>query len=53
MAYRRRKESDTWHWCRNCSKWPKSNYESRASKPTSGDQCNECKAKVKDGKCMK
>jgi len=24
MAYRRQKNSDTWHFCRNCSKWPTS-----------------------------
>jgi len=32
--YRRRKGRDTWHWCRNCSNWPTSNYVSRQSKPT-------------------
>ncbi len=26
IVYRRKKDSDTWHWCRNCSKWPTSDY---------------------------
>ena len=50
--YRRRKSSDTWHWCRNCSKWPTSNYDSRHTRP-SYDLCNECKAKEKEGRCNK
>ena len=51
--YRKRKGSDTWHWCRNCSKWPTSNYESKYKKPTSGELCNECKSKDKKGECKK
>lgn len=27
MTYRKKKGSDTWHWCRNCSNWPTSNFE--------------------------
>lgn len=50
VEYRKRKGSDTWHWCKNCSKWPTSNYDSRYSRP-SYDLCNECKAKEKDEKC--
>ena len=49
--YRKRKNSDTWHWCKNCSKWPTSNYEARYSKPSSGELCNECKAKDSKGEC--
>jgi len=49
--YRKRKESDTWHWCRNCSKWPTSKYDSRSTKPTTGELCNECKAKEASGRC--
>jgi hypothetical protein len=49
--YRKRRGSDTWHWCRNCNNDPKSDYDSRRDKPTSGDLCNECKAKDRDGNC--
>ncbi len=51
MAYRRRKGRDTWHFCTNCSNWPKSNYDARDSKPSSGELCDECKAKRKAGNC--
>jgi len=53
-TYRRKKwESDTWHWCRNCSRWPTSNYEEQQTKPTSGELCNECRAKDANGECRK
>ncbi|RKE85707.1 hypothetical protein DFO46_2508 [Rhizobium sp. AG855] len=53
MAYRRRKDKDAWHWCKNCSNWPKSDYVEQSSKPTSGELCNECLAKDKAGNCSK
>jgi hypothetical protein len=53
MAYRRKKGSDTWHWCRNCSKWPTSSYDERTSKPSSGELCNECQSKEKAGTCRR
>jgi hypothetical protein len=37
MAYRRRNGSDTWHFCRNCSNWPTSNYVEQQSRPTTGE----------------
>ena len=49
--YRKRKGSDTWHWCRNCSNWPRENYEVSRIKPTTGELDNECKAKEKAGSC--
>lgn len=49
--YRRKKDSDTWHWCRNCSNWPSSDYVSRNSKPTTGELDNECQAKTKNNTC--
>jgi hypothetical protein len=54
MEYRRRKTSDTWHWCTNCSQWPTSNYESvnlPAGKRPSGDLDNECRKEERDGTC--
>lgn len=54
MAYRRRKTSDTWHWCTNCSNWPaKAESVESATKPSSGELCDECKAKQKAGTCRK
>ena len=51
MAYRKRKGADTWHFCRNCSNWPTSDYVEQVSKPTTGELCNECKAKKESGNC--
>jgi len=51
--YRKRKDKDAWHWCRNCSNWPTSNYDSRQSKPTSGELCNQCRSKDSGGTCKK
>ena len=50
-TYRKKKGSDTWHWCRNCSNWPISDYDERDTKPTSGELDNECKAKEAAGTC--
>ncbi len=49
--YRRRRGTDTWHFCTNCSNWPTSDYESATTKPTSGEFCNECLAKERAGNC--
>lgn len=51
MEYRKRKDKDTWHWCKNCSNWPDSNYDVRYSKPTYGELCNQCKSKDKENNC--
>ncbi len=53
MEYRRKKGSDTWHWCRNCSNWPTSDYISTDKKPTYGELDNECKTKEDAGTCIK
>ena len=57
MKYRKKKGSDTWHWCTNCSNWPKGvkgvDYEERNTKPTDGELDNECKAKERDNNCTK
>ena len=51
--YRKKKGSDTWHWCKNCSNYPTSDYEERffSGRPTSGELDNECLAKEKKGEC--
>lgn len=43
--------SDTWHWCTNCSRYPSTVADVSYSKPSSGELCNECKAKDRDGDC--
>ena len=53
VLYRKKIGSDTWHWCRNCSKLPKSEYTTNSTKPTSGELCNECLSKAKDKNCKK
>lgn len=45
--YRKRKGNDTWHWQPDCSNYPVLSFDSAQSKPTSGELCNECKAKSK------
>ena len=52
-TYRKKKGSDTWHWCRNCSNWPTSDYDevTTNNRPTSGELDNECRAKEKGGNC--
>lgn len=39
-GYRKKKDSDTWHFCRNCSNWPTSNFDTSASRP-SGELCSQ------------
>lgn len=52
VTYRRRRERDTWHCCRNCSSWPTSDYEEKKSSGRfKGEFCNECNAKQKAGNC--
>ncbi len=51
VIYRRKKNSDTWHWCKNCSDWPTSDYVERTTKPTSNELDNQCKAKEKAKNC--
>lgn len=51
-TYRRRRDSDTWHFCRNCSNDPMEGYLTRAEEPTSGELCNQCQAKERRGDCQ-
>lgn len=43
--FRRRRSSDTWHFCTNCSNWPRNDYVEQIRKPTWGEYCNECLSK--------
>lgn len=49
--YRKREGNDTWHFCSNCSNWPTSNFKTSPTKPASGEFCNECLSKQKQGNC--
>lgn len=49
--YRKSSGSDTWHWCSNCQHYPTSGYTSSPGKPSSGELCNECLGKQKNGNC--
>lgn len=53
--YRKKKDSDTWHWCTNCSNWPTTDFIEREfdGRPTSGELDNECLAKEKANDCVK
>ena len=51
MIYRRRLKSDTWHFCSNCSNWPKKGYQAKTQLPTTGELCDQCKGKRKKDKC--
>lgn len=43
--------SDNWHWCKNCSNFPTNVAKSQSTRPTSGDLCNQCKSKEREGTC--
>jgi hypothetical protein len=48
----RKKDSDTWHWCKNCHLYPTgSDVVKSDKKPTYGELCNHCQAKEKASNC--
>jgi len=49
--WRRKRGSDVWHFCTNCSSWPTSDYEETTTQPTSGELDNECRSKDANGTC--
>jgi hypothetical protein len=49
--YRKRNGHDTWHFCSNCSNYPTRDFTSWPDKPSSGEFCNECKAKRSSDNC--
>lgn len=52
--YVRLNRSDTWHWCKNCSKYPQgSDVVKSRNKPNSGELCNECKSKDSNNNCKR
>lgn len=53
MAYRKKDGSDVWHWCKNCTQYPTSGYREQTAKPTTGELCNQCRAKEQSGACSR
>lgn len=51
MAYRKSEGCNVWHWCKNCSRWPETDYEEHPAKPYTGELCNECQALSRKGTC--
>lgn len=51
MQYRKKNNSNTWHFCGNCSNWPASDFEIQLSKPLDKNLCSECKAKQASRNC--
>jgi hypothetical protein len=52
VTFRRRRGSDTWHFCSNCSEWPRADYDERATTPGTGLFCDECIRKRAGGACV-
>jgi len=50
-TYVQARGSDTWHFCKNCSRYPGNPEKKQSTRPTSGELCNECKSKEKAGNC--
>jgi len=49
MKYRKTKGTTTWHWSKQCSNWPDTNYDVSWAKPIAGEPCEECKQKEPAG----
>jgi len=54
ITYRREEGSEKWHFCKNCSTWPNSDYiEITAPQHTlTGSLCLECITKRHFGECQ-
>jgi DNA-binding response OmpR family regulator len=52
-TYRRKKGfQSSWHFCRNCSQWPRVDYEQQHTAPALTDPlCNECESKRRTDNC--
>ncbi len=52
-VYRKSYKGDVWHWCENCSGWPKENYTIRHYIPSNQKACEECQKLDDSGECQK
>jgi hypothetical protein len=48
---RRRPDDDTWHFCSNCSGWPRVRFVEQWVKPENGEVCRECEQRRREGSC--
>ena len=46
MRYRRSNDKDAWHFCVNCPRWPRENFEEEPARPVHGELCSECQARL-------
>ena len=44
-------EPDRWHWCKNCTQYPRVVIKKRAIRPNS-DLCDQCAAREKKQECV-
>jgi len=53
VEFRRRKDSQKWHFCTNCSEWPTADYVTEYGDfvPQSDEVCWECHGNDKSGNC--
>jgi hypothetical protein len=50
--YAKRPGSDTWHFCGNCTEYPRgAGVVTQDTKPTTGELCNQCKSKKANNNC--
>jgi DNA-binding NtrC family response regulator len=40
--YRRKQQSEVWHFSSDCTQWPGENYVEHQQVPSAGEMCNEC-----------
>ena len=57
-TYRRRKDSDTWHWCKKCRYYPNNPDDIKVRKagkerPSYGELDNNCLRLEKEKKCKR
>lgn len=53
-VYVKKKDKEVWHWCKNCSNYPKGkDLDSRKTKPPAnkGKLCTQCAAKAAKKGC--
>jgi hypothetical protein len=50
-GYRQSQDCETWHFCSNCSGWPRLNYVELWIEPGGGEICRECEQRQREGNC--
>ena len=52
-TWRRLRDTETWHFCRNCGNWPDGGaYREEIELPPGGVECNECRVLDQRGLCQ-